>query len=160
MTRVTRRGLLRSGAAASVLAASGLPVFAQSRGGTLKLGLSGASIQDSWDARTHSEGFMVMAAHGCVFDCLTEITAAGELVGELAESWEASADARVWTFNLRRGVTFHDGTPFVADDVIASLAIHTAPGTRSGGRPIVANISGMEKLTDPPAAPDACLGER
>ncbi|MBM1220687.1 ABC transporter substrate-binding protein [Ponticoccus sp. SC2-23] len=148
MTRITRRGLLKSGAAASVLAASGLPVRAQSRGGTLKLGVSGASIRDTWDARGHDDSFMIMAAHGCVFDCLTEITSGGELAGELAESWEASADARVWTFNLRRGVTFHDGRPFGADDVIASLAMHGDPDVRSGGGPIVSNIAGMEKLTD------------
>lgn len=148
MTRVTRRGLLKSGAAASVLAASGLPVLAQSRGGTLKLGVSGASTHDTWDSRWHDENFMIMAAHGCVFDCLTEITAGGELVGELAESWEASADARVWTFNLRRGVTFHDGRPFGADDVLASLALHQDAKNRSGGWPIVANIAGMEKLAD------------
>lgn len=147
MTRVTRRGLLRTGAAASVLAASGLSVRAQSRGGTLRLGLSGASARDSWDPRRHSGAFMIAAAQGCVFDCLTEITATGELVGELAESWEASADARVWTITLRRGITFHDGSPFGADDVIASLALHRDRDAGSGAWPIVANITEMEKLT-------------
>ncbi len=39
----------------------------------------------------------------------------------LATSWDVSADGRVWTFYLRRGVTFHDGTPFDADAVVFSL---------------------------------------
>ena len=56
---------------------------------------------------------------GCVFETLTEVSSAGELVGELAESWEASPDAKVWTFNLRKGVKFHNGKSFGADDVIA-----------------------------------------
>lgn len=148
MTRITRRGLLKSGAAASVLAASGLPVRAQSRGGTLKIGLSGASVTDHWDSRTFAGNFMIMAGHGCVFDCLTEITATGELVGELAESWEASPDARVWTFNLRRGVSFHDGRPFGADDVIASLDLHRDPAGGSPVLPLVESIAAIEKLAD------------
>lgn len=37
-----------------------------------------------------------------------------ELVPVLATEWEHSGDGRVWTFRLREGVTFHDGTPFDA----------------------------------------------
>lgn len=148
MTRVSRRRLLTSGAAASVLAASGLPTRAQSPGGTLRLGLSGAGPADNWDARTHTDSFMIMAGHGCVFDCLTEISAAGELIGELAESWEASGDARVWTFTLRRDAYFHDGKRFGADDVIASLRLHVEDGARSGARHIVEAIERFEKLTE------------
>ncbi len=41
----------------------------------------------------------------------------GELVNELAASWEANEDATAYTFELREGVTFHDGTPFNAQAV-------------------------------------------
>lgn len=41
----------------------------------------------------------------------------GELVTELAESWSSNDDATAYTFTLRPGVTFHDGTPFNADAV-------------------------------------------
>ncbi len=41
----------------------------------------------------------------------------GELIGDLAESWEISADNLTWTFKLRPGVTWHDGEPFTAKDV-------------------------------------------
>jgi peptide/nickel transport system substrate-binding protein len=37
--------------------------------------------------------------------------------GELAESWSNSPDGKVWTFKLRRGVTWQDGVPFTARDV-------------------------------------------
>ena len=96
MVQISRRGLLKTGAAAGVLAASGLPVRAQSRGGTLRMGLKGANTSDSFDGRTHSDSFMINMGHGCVFDCLTEIAADGSLKGELAESWEASTDAKTW----------------------------------------------------------------
>ena len=40
-----------------------------------------------------------------------------EIVPALATHWETSADGRTWTFHLRPGVTFHDGTPFNAEAV-------------------------------------------
>lgn len=149
MTKLSRRGLLKTGAAASVLAASGLPLqAAPKRGGTLRLGLAGANTSDSWDARTHSDSFMIMAAHGAVFDTLTQVSASGELIGELAESWEATADAKTWTFKLRSGVTFHNGKPFGADDVIASLNMHVAEGAKSAAKPIVSAVTEMKKIGD------------
>jgi len=39
----------------------------------------------------------------------------------LAESWEILDDKITWRFKLRQGVTFHNGNPFTADDVVASL---------------------------------------
>ena len=44
-----------------------------------------------------------------------------EIEPALAEAWESSPDGLVWTFYLRQGVLFHDGTPFNADAVIFSL---------------------------------------
>lgn len=148
MYNISRRGLLQSGAAAGVLAATGLPLRAQTRGGKFTAGLSGANTSDSWDSRTHSDLYMIASAQGAVFDSLTEIAADGSLVGELAESWEASSDAKVWTFNLRRGVTFHNGKPFGADDVLESLQMHLGEDSRSAAKPIVENIIEMTKLSD------------
>jgi len=148
MYGISRRGLLQSGVAAGVLAATGLPLKAQTRGGKLTAGLGGANTSDSWDGRTHSDIFMIAAAHGCVFDCLTEVAADGSLVGELAESWEATADAKTWTFNLRQGVTFHNGKAFGADDVIESLQMHVGEESKSAAKPIVEAIVEMNKITD------------
>jgi peptide/nickel transport system substrate-binding protein len=44
-----------------------------------------------------------------------------EIAPSLAESWESSPDGRIWTFHLRHGVRFHDGTPFDADAVVFSF---------------------------------------
>ena len=43
------------------------------------------------------------------------------VTGALAESWKVAADAKTWTFTLRKGVTFQDGTPFDADAVVFNL---------------------------------------
>jgi peptide/nickel transport system substrate-binding protein len=54
---------------------------------------------------------------GC--ESLLRFTGEATAVGpSLAESWEANEDLTEWTFNLREGVVFHDGTPFDADAVI------------------------------------------
>ena len=41
----------------------------------------------------------------------------GVVSEELATKWSANADATEWTFNLRKGVQFHDGSDFAAEDV-------------------------------------------
>ncbi len=149
MSQISRRSLLKTGVAAGVLSATGMPLRAQAKkGGRLRLGIAGANTSDSWDGRTHSDSFMIMCAHGAVFDCLTEVGADGQLKGELAESWEASADAKTWTFKLRQGVTFHNGKAFGADDVIESLNMHTAEGAKSAAKPIVSAITEMKKVSD------------
>ncbi len=147
MTQISRRGLIKTGVAAGVLGLTGMPLRAQTRGGKLTAGLSGANTSDSWDARTHSDLFMIACAQGAVFDSLTEVAADGSLKGELAESWE-SEDAITWVFNLRQGVTFHNGKSFGADDVIESLQMHVGEDSKSAAKPIVENVAEMNKLGD------------
>lgn len=55
-----------------------------------------------------------------VFDTLVEPDADLEMKPALAESWTVSPDQLAWTFRLRKGVTFHDGSPFTAADVVYS----------------------------------------
>jgi peptide/nickel transport system substrate-binding protein len=42
----------------------------------------------------------------------------------VAETWEPNEDGSVWTFAIRQGVTFHDGTPLTAEDVVATIEYH------------------------------------
>lgn len=52
-----------------------------------------------------------------IFDKLVEIDAKGKLVPMLAEKWDISQDGKAYTFSLRKGVKFHDGTEFNAEAV-------------------------------------------
>ncbi|WP_420111278.1 ABC transporter substrate-binding protein, partial [Pseudactinotalea sp.] len=53
-----------------------------------------------------------------VFDTLVQPDESLEMQPALAESWEVSEDQLTWTFTLRQGVTWHDGSAFSADDVV------------------------------------------
>lgn len=67
-----------------------------------------------------------------VFDGLVALDpATGEPVPALAESWEVSDDGTVYTFHLRAGVTWHDGQPFSANDVVFTYQRLLDPVVRS-----------------------------
>ncbi|MBW2621973.1 MAG: ABC transporter substrate-binding protein [Deltaproteobacteria bacterium] len=51
---------------------------------------------------------------------LIKLNEKGEFTGDLAQSWETD-DARVWTFHIRPGLTWHDGTPVSSEDVKFSI---------------------------------------
>ncbi len=76
------------------------------------LGLDPARVSDSESAEITEQIFdhLVRYQHDS-----TEIEPA------LATSWDVSSDGRTWTFQLRSGVHFHDGTPFDADAVVFSF---------------------------------------
>ncbi|GJL81013.1 MAG: peptide ABC transporter substrate-binding protein [marine bacterium B5-7] len=71
---------------------------------------------------------------------LTEIDADGFVQPSLAESWEASSDAKTWSFELRKGVEFQNGKSFTAKDVVASINYHRGEKSESSVKPIVKPI--------------------
>lgn len=116
MTRLDRRALFTSGAAAALLAATGVSLEAAPRpGGRLRLAVP-------------RDGSLEQVARGAVFDGLTEIGPDGVLRPELAESWHGGADARDWRFELRDDVAFHDGRALGAADAVASVLAWDVPG--------------------------------
>lgn len=66
-----------------------------------------------------------------LYDGLVSVNSEGAIVPHLASSWDASKDATTYTFHLRPGATFHDGSPVTAADVVYSvkrlLAINQGP---------------------------------
>ncbi|QUJ76216.1 peptide ABC transporter substrate-binding protein [Sulfitobacter albidus] len=160
-----RRALFASGAAAALLAATGVSAGPlPARGGHLRLAVSGAARDDSW---TQGEGlFMRLARVGLIYETLTEIAADGTLRPDLATAWRSADAGRRWRFDLRRDAVFHDGAPFTAKDAAASLAaIGTARATGRFGvevtldRPDPALPFSLATLPMRPAhAPDAGIG--
>ncbi len=67
-----------------------------------------------------------------LYDTLVYPTTSGDVVPHLAERWEASKDGLTWTFYLRKGVKFHDGSELTADDVALSMDRLTTIGEGYG----------------------------
>jgi peptide/nickel transport system substrate-binding protein len=66
-----------------------------------------------------------------------------EIVPSLAESWTLSPDSLKWTFQLRKGIAFHDGTPFDAEAVKFNIEKVLDPKTGSPNRSLFTSISNV-----------------
>lgn len=77
-----------------------------------------------------------------VFDTLFAMNDKGEIKPQMVDAWERSDDRLAWTFRLRDGLRFHDGTPVAAADCIASLQ-RWAPGDPLG-RMLIASGAAFE----------------
>ncbi len=93
-----------------------------------------------------------LAGYGITAQCFEFLCTAdpsgsqATIVPGLAEKWTPNADGNVWTFNLRKNVTWHDGTPFTSADVVATMERLVAAGN-SGLTGIIEK--GSTVATDP-----------
>lgn len=135
-----------------------IPAVADShgRGGTLIFGRGGDSVGLDPALEEDGESFKVCDN---IYDTLVHYKdGTTDLVPGLAESWVSSEDGLTWTFNLRRGVTFHDGTPFNADAVLFSLNRQhdkTHPFHKIGGSYVYWVATGLADIVDKISAIDA-----
>ncbi len=82
-----------------------------------------------------------------VYSGLLRATPKGDYMPDLAQGYEVSSDGLQYTFNLRKGVTFHDGSPVTADDVAFTVAKTQDPALKS---PVRANWNGVVvEIIDP-----------
>jgi peptide/nickel transport system substrate-binding protein len=116
------------------------------RGGSLVIGIG--SYPQSLNPNL-SRSATAFSLHRAMLETLTKADAAkgGELGPGLALSWE-QVEPTVWRFDLREGVTWHDGTPFTADDVVATidLVLHGEPRAQYASR--IAPAVGAEKVDE------------
>jgi peptide/nickel transport system substrate-binding protein len=85
----------------------------------------------SMDPMALNETF-TLGFQGNIYETLAGYDGNLKLTPLLAESWE-NPEPTKWVFHLRKGVTFHDGSPFTADDVIFSWKRSLTPGSDMKG---------------------------
>lgn len=92
---------------------------------------------------TNSNDYVVVIAN--LYDSLVRMNAQGEIVPGLATEWSVSEDGLCYTFTLREGVKFHDGSLMTADDVVFSLEM-SAP--LANGKALLINYDHAEKVDE------------
>ena len=81
-----------------------------------------------------------------IFEGLTRFGPDGSVMPGLAGNWHLSADGLAYTFYLRQHVTFHDGTPLTADDVVFTLNRARAEDSTNAQKQLFAAIEEVEAL--------------
>ncbi len=163
--RLNRRDFLRRGALVGIsapvlggiLAACGSssPSPSSSSGSgtgassaTIKVGIStpAAAINP---LTISDQGGLDMLGQTGEYLCLSDQTLTLRPV--LATNWTPNATADVWTFKIRQGVKFHDGTPLTADDVVYTYKLQTNPAGKASALSNFGGVlqpSGVVKVDD------------
>jgi len=151
MENLTRRnfiGIMGATAGAGVLGALATAEAANAAG-TKKTLTIGTPVQQHpatpWTV-LDTGGIAVMSLVG---EYLAWQTVDGSLEPRIAESWKPSRKGQSWTFYLRKGVKFHDGTEVTADDVVYSFKSHLNPAnisTQKGNFKDILVESGIVKV--------------
>ena len=98
------------------------------QGGALRIARPPASKAETLDPASSLSAYEYL---GALYSRLVKLDQSGAVQPDLAESWEVSSDARTWTFHLRAGVSWHDGKPLTAQDVVYTVQHILDPATKS-----------------------------
>ena len=111
--------------------------------GTLTIGLTTnvTALEQAYAPERNSSN-----ASWTMFDSLVFPEPDGTYSPALAESWDVSDDGTTYTFHLRQGVTFHNGAPFTADDVVFSWETYKQPEVTYANNWLIAD--NVEKIDD------------
>ncbi len=143
------RGFLPCVLSLTLAMAAGCGGGSQHEGGAIRDTLIFAAPADATTLDPHNttdtESDQVI---GMAFEGLLGFDDQMKIVGRLAETWSVAPDGVTWTFNLRKGVTFHDGTPFTAEAVRATFARVLDPAQKHKRLPLFVMLDRVEVVDD------------
>jgi 4-phytase/acid phosphatase/peptide/nickel transport system substrate-binding protein len=125
------------------VALSAMPANAQKAGGSITVGLE-LDIPGFDVLKVGVYDAAALTASSALFDTLTTLDANGKAQPRLALSWEPSEDFKMWTFKLRPGVKFHDGTPFNASAFKANFDRQKDPANKCRCAFYIANVNNVQ----------------
>ena len=147
---VGRRRFIEGAMALGLTASAATTLWSQTvqastpkKGGTFRVGLHDGNTSDSHDPGTYQSVGQIQHAHA-FRSYLTEITPENDLGPDMASSWSASDDATVWTFELNKDATFHDGRKFTSKDAVASLNHHRGEDTTSAAKTLLTSVTDIK----------------
>jgi peptide/nickel transport system substrate-binding protein len=160
--RYSRRGFLQAAAAGTLLVASGPALAAcgsqassgagagkltPRHGGVLHAGLTGGGSTDTLDPHRWISNVDASRVYQ-LFESLTAFDENAQPQLQLAEEIESNKDATLWTVRVKSGITFHNGKPLDADDVIYTYQRITNPKDPTLGTAGLqaVDVAGMRKL--------------
>lgn len=139
--KISRREFLSRTSSLGAAAALGSLAFTTTtraavskKGGRFRIGVAGGATSDNLDPALSNDN-PVMILGWQLRNCLVEIDHRVQPIPELAESWESTPDAVTWVINLRKGVEFHNGKTFSAEDVLFSINRHRGENSKSVAKP-------------------------
>ncbi|WP_319410527.1 ABC transporter substrate-binding protein [uncultured Cohaesibacter sp.] len=145
---ISRRGVMLGMAAAGLIPMNGIGIASAATpkaGGVLKVSHS------TRIATLNPLTLSGPAEYPCIdmlYSGLTRIGVDNKPMADLAESWEGNEGATEFTFKLRKGVTFHDGSPLRADDVVATYEAILDPDRPASARSVLTMIDSVEAADD------------
>jgi peptide/nickel transport system substrate-binding protein len=119
------------------------PAMAQKAGGGVTVGLE-LDIPGFDPLKVGVFDTAALTASAALFDTLTYLDDKGVAQPKLAVSWTNSADFKIWTFKLRPGVKFHDGTPFNAEAAKANFDRQKDPANKCRCAFYIAGINNVQ----------------
>jgi peptide/nickel transport system substrate-binding protein len=146
MQRLICRTVVAQAMIIAVLALA-TPAQAQKQGGSITVGLE-LDIPGLDPLKVGVYDTAAETAAALIFDTLTTLDDSGKAVPRLAQSWTHSDDYKTWTFKLRSGIKFQDGTPFNAQAVAYNYARQKDPNNHCRCAFYIQAIDNVEAVDD------------
>ena len=133
-------------AVAAAVAAMPLPSLAQGKKDSVVMGMT--LEPPGLDPTNAAAAAIAEVTLYNLYETLTKINEDGSVSPLLAESWQASADLKTYTFKLRKGIKFHNGEPFDSAAVKFSFERNAAPTSTNKDKSL---YQAFEQVTAPDA---------
>ena len=134
-----------SSSSSAPAASGGTATAARKRGGSLKVGLTGGSGSDTLDPH-NGLTYLDTARAQSLYQPLLQLNNRAQTEFVLAEEISPHGSTSQWAIRLRPGITFHDGKPLTADDVIFTLS-RIKNRKLTGSTPLgPVDVKGLKKL--------------